>query len=522
MYKVVIGDGDEGCEDLVTEISRRYNLHLDILGTSASGRRIHELADRFKPDILLISVDLTGMSGLEVIRLLRETNQDMRFVLFSGYEYYGFIKQGMESGISDYLMKPLNEQTLAPVLRALVKQLDQSAARRLQEELENRKFQNLMELSEQSFIYATLLNSKYDLTLKKYHELLELGEAGCMINIESGGGWPEQETDITLFYQIIKNACSGYGACAVGPIMGQRIVCYIGMSIERSEKTDWSHTKASADRLALMVYEKLGLKLSIGVGGIKRKEDIHDSYEEAVRCLRYQTDGQVIHIQEVEENAVNPDEYYVLENSLLDGIRFGRENSIDIFTKILDSLGNMTLDELKNRIIEILVLACHKAEIEQQSESDVSYMSYFRELNNLSFVETKSWAYRKFEYLIRAIQIGRGARKSVTVKEALKYIGERFTEDLSLDEVSEYVGVTPQHFSKLFKEETGNNYMEYLTRLRIDAAKDHLKDGEMTVKEIGYLVGYHDPNYFSRVFKKTVGISPTEFVSSDLVIEESL
>ena len=109
----------------------------------------------------------------------------------------------------------------------------------------------------------------------------------------------------------------------------------------------------------------------------------------------------------------------------------------------------------------------------------------------------------------------KGSRKESCVSvidKAKSYINAQFQKDISLDEVSREVNVSPYYFSKLFKEETGQNFIEYLTEIRIARAKELLSQGnETSMKEICLSCGYQDPNYFSRIFKKTVGQTPTEY-----------
>jgi len=83
---------------------------------------------------------------------------------------------------------------------------------------------------------------------------------------------------------------------------------------------------------------------------------------------------------------------------------------------------------------------------------------------------------------------------------------------LRLKDVAEVVSISPQYFSKIFKDEIGYNFIDHLTFVRIDKAKTMLKEGKLSIKEISFCIGYNDPNYFSRLFKKVEGISPTEYV----------
>ena len=101
------------------------------------------------------------------------------------------------------------------------------------------------------------------------------------------------------------------------------------------------------------------------------------------------------------------------------------------------------------------------------------------------------------------------------MRQAQEYIQENYKKDLSLDALSKELDISPYYFSKLFKEETGSNFVEYLTNLRMSRAKELLKDEKLSMKEICMEVGYSDPNYFSRIFKKNFGMTPTEYRESE-------
>ena len=102
-------------------------------------------------------------------------------------------------------------------------------------------------------------------------------------------------------------------------------------------------------------------------------------------------------------------------------------------------------------------------------------------------------------------------RSTGVIDRAKEYIMANYKKDISLDDVSKEVDISPYYFSKIFKEATGENFIEYLTNIRIEKAKELLNDTDMSMKEICVEVGYSNPNYFSRIFKKNVGVSPTEY-----------
>ena len=106
----------------------------------------------------------------------------------------------------------------------------------------------------------------------------------------------------------------------------------------------------------------------------------------------------------------------------------------------------------------------------------------------------------------------KASEKSLGAVEAAKsYIQNNYSRDISLDEVSHTVNISPYYFSKIFKEDVGEGFVEYLTKIRMDKAKELLTTTECSMKEICSMVGYADPNYFSRSFKKNVGVTPTEY-----------
>jgi two-component system response regulator YesN len=97
------------------------------------------------------------------------------------------------------------------------------------------------------------------------------------------------------------------------------------------------------------------------------------------------------------------------------------------------------------------------------------------------------------------------------IKRAKEYIKANYSKAITLEDVAREINVSPQYLSKLFKEETGENFIDYLTGIRIRIAKSLLEGDDVSIREICYSIGYSDPNYFSRIFKKIVGSTPTEY-----------
>jgi two-component system response regulator YesN len=125
--------------------------------------------------------------------------------------------------------------------------------------------------------------------------------------------------------------------------------------------------------------------------------------------------------------------------------------------------------------------------------------------------EVRLWCKRRVEHVAQQIRSSRENRAGTLTKKAKEYIDANYAKSITLEDVAREINVSPQYFSKLFKEETGKNFIDYLTNVRISAAKKLLSQGRLSIKEICYHIGYSDPNYFSRIFKKVVGVPPTEY-----------
>ena len=127
------------------------------------------------------------------------------------------------------------------------------------------------------------------------------------------------------------------------------------------------------------------------------------------------------------------------------------------------------------------------------------------------YEELRKWFLDKMVNVCRMIRDQKEEQSNSAAKKAMLYIQENYNKDISLDDVSGIVNISPYYFSKIFKEETGENFIEYVTKVRIEKAKEFLAQPDISIKEAGIRSGYTDPNYFSRIFKKQTDMTPSEY-----------
>lgn len=247
-----------------------------------------------------------------------------------------------------------------------------------------------------------------------------------------------------------------------------------------------------------------------GIGSIRSWDDMFDSYQEALRAVRFGV-RHVTHIDDLVSQAEPDRQNEITKKALLDDIRRGQEmetkREADVYFDHVMRLYGKVISDVKLKLLEA-VLEGRQLLISQGKSPDHAYGE------NLMRGETKEALALAFDNdcmdLAREIRV-RTPRTDTAIGRAKEYIQRNFTKDISLDSVAQAVSISPYYFSKLFKEETGTNFSDYLTELRINRAKQLLdEDPDRNIKEISIESGYSNPNYFSRIFKKWTGSTPTE------------
>ena len=170
-------------------------------------------------------------------------------------------------------------------------------------------------------------------------------------------------------------------------------------------------------------------------------------------------------------------------------------------------------DEIELKVLEFIMLAEREA-----SEKDgvpygfgyrKDYLGIVQSFQN--YGELRRWFLIKTSEICQNIATSRETQTETLVSKVKTYIEENYQKDISLDEVSRLVDISPYYFSKLFKQEAGKNFIEYLTEIRMRHAEEFLRDTSYSIKEVCVMSGYSDPNYFSRLFKKYEGVTPSEY-----------
>ena len=246
-------------------------------------------------------------------------------------------------------------------------------------------------------------------------------------------------------------------------------------------------------------------------------QEMERSYREALRALNG-SKSRVIHIEDLSQNGVYDEEFPVeMEKSIFRYLEEGKEKEcVQEMNEFFDWMLAHYAEDMNNirlKVLEYIIWGEKKA----FEAGAVNYgFSYRRDYLDVAmacknYEELRKWFLDKMVNACRAIRDQKEERSNSAAKKAMLYIQENYSKDISLDDVSGLVNISPYYFSKLFKQETGKNFIEYLTEIRLKNARELLQDSRLSIKEICAQSGYSDPNYFSRIFKKYEGVTPSEF-----------
>lgn len=530
MYRIMLAD-DEGIvlDSLRMIIDKNFPEQCQV-ETAKTGRDVIELAERFRPDIAFMDIQMPGINGIEAIREIKKSNPSVEFIILSAYDKFDYAKEAINLGVLDYINKPFSARTITEVLGKALKTIELKRKKRSDDLRIKEKMETVTPIIENGFIYAIMFQEHFMEDVDNYKQLLGMdADYGCMLALVVGddqlgnqmtntvGAGVRTQLNYTRVRELVKETWD----CIVGSVISNKIPVFLPM---KNMKMDYEERIGMIDvcrELTRKLRRMTDISFRIGIGSVRKLNESMDSYEEALKALVNST-GSVAHVDDLPIQCRYDEEYPIeLEKELFDSLKSGKREECEraagrYFDWMLENYDEKNMS-VRLKTLEFVLFAEHEAYL----NGGMTYHFSERE-QYLSLVmnvernrDLRSWFVEKFGESCRNMITKKEEHENQLVVRAQSYIQENFQRDLSLDEVSRQMDLSPYYFSKLFKEETGSNFVEYVTNLRIGKAKELLVNDSLSMKEICAAVGYSDPNYFSRIFKKNTGVTPTEYRESE-------
>ena len=296
--------------------------------------------------------------------------------------------------------------------------------------------------------------------------------------------------------------------------------CGIGSTAEISQNPyeDRIDLVEKARELVARLENRLDAKFRVGIGRIWEMAEMERSYREALRALNGSL-SRVIHIEDLSQNGVY-DEAFPGNNEkrmyrfLEEGNEEGMLQEVNFFFDWMVEHYSQDMNNIRLKILEFIIwsekIAFECGAINYGFSYRRDYLDTAMSLS--TYEELHKWFQEKMVNVCRAIRDQKVDQSNSAVKKAMVYIQENYSKDISLDDVSGQVNISPYYFSKIFKDETGENFIGIPGQSAVRGGKKKLLvDANISVKEAGIQSGYSDPNYFSRIFKKQMDMTPSEY-----------
>jgi len=519
MYKLLIADDEQFFRDSVKSVIEKNINNVVVVGTAKSGREAIEKAETLKPDVILMDIMMPGINGIEAIKEIRYRLRDVVFIILTAYDKFDFVREAIKQEVMDYLLKPVDQEAIIQTVKKSVEIINKNREKRKKELELKEKLERAIPILENGFFYSLLFFYDHSKEIENYRELLELNEeGGYVITIKLGETISEYKS-AQILYQYFRDVLKSKYKCIIGPFMHNRIFVFIPGNVKRNIAATRQEAVSIAEYIYDLLTKKADVKIFIGIGRTYPLKDIIKSYYESLKAVNTLTESGIMHIMDVPAESASKSEHtYEKEKLLLDRVASGdTEVCMQTFEQIYDDLFKeyaTSFQTVKKKLLELMVLIRHlgctyRIEDEEYFKKG-DYIEDFLKIEDP--VELKTCCKKRIEYVSRCIKSVREKRiNNRLILKAIEYIRKNYRNKITLEEVANELNISPHYFSKLFKDEVGETFIDYLTSLRIQKSKELLAENQLSGKEICFEIGYGDPNYFSRNFKRIVGITPTEY-----------
>ena len=539
MLKIFLAEDEVIVRETIKRMIPWEDLGFELVGEAADGEMALPLLLRQKPDLLITDIKMPFMDGLTLAKVAKKEIPGLKVVILSGYDDFNYAKQAINIGVEDYLLKPITKNALIERLTEIRSRYEHEKTQKEYYEKFHREMQAYEKNSSRDFFEALVRGSMDMMEIYRRSEKLGLDIVAEAYNVliftmnceeDFSGqreGYSEWEAEsLELLEEFFSENTSAM-------LFRCNIFSY-GVLIKGQKETIEENTRSCVSEIQRIFDRKEQKRQWFVAAGepVERLSQIQKSYYSASRAFsqRYLYDENILYydemasmekknvteddstyLQKVDVNALNP---AILQKFLSNGLLEETENFVkDYFYAIgqepLESLvfrNYVTLNVRFSVMSFLKEIGCDTRTLEQEDTEDVLSESSKSLENAIAYAE---------KIISQAIALrdqNSGNKNRSILKTAVDFIDSHYMEeDMSLNKAANAANVSANHFSTLFSQNMGQTFIEYLTNLRMNKAKEYLRCTSMRSSEIAGEIGYKDAHYFSYLFKKTQGMTPSDY-----------
>jgi two-component system response regulator YesN len=499
------------------------NMNIEVVTLARNGAEAMEGVRMHHPDIILCDIRMPIMDGMTFLEEVRKIDSACEILMLTGYQEFEYARTAIQFGVRDYILKPIDYEKLELTVRKIANSL---LAERAEQRKKETQWDKVAHLAYEKILYDVLMG----LSTVGEHHLLPLDEQDAddliftclLVDIEGYSQkslhWTDQERKLWNF--------------AVGNVLKEALLPFqLKYSALQIREGEWcvliEHQNGDASDADLSAQSWLqtlqqavsdNVKLSVSVGvypGTVSFDGLSDAYKNIQRImLQHAGSNRIFSVTEenLENQETNRSLWNILEE-IVSGLRQLERAKLD---KALQNLQRC--------------LAANDVQLPIKSEPFMNYVliQLLREMREMEVVtsQEEEAVWKKLQYSMglkdvmetivhltdHALETALSKKTSeLFMISAKEYIHRCLSSDIGVEEVADHLGISNSYFSLLFKAHFGETFVEYVTKQRMEQAKSMLRASDKSIAKICALVGYAQRRYFTKVFQKYTGMTPSEY-----------
>ena len=544
LYRIILVDDEEEVRKSIIRKIDWTAVGFAVVGDAENGEDALEKIENLEPDVVLTDIRMPYMDGLTLAERIRQKYPSMKIVIFSGYDDFEYAKQAIKLNVTEYILKPVNVEELTAILKRIKTNLDEEIEQKRNVNLLRENYKRSLPILREQFLKDLISRPMDGETVQTLLREYDIPLAGAKkwiavaVELELEQELTQEEAPLPLHeeknlipisvMQILSENLKPSYRFSLLSFSGSADAKIAGIAAIDENNSQTELINILGD-ICKEIRKTLKVPVTIGIGHSAQKlENISRSFQSALDALGYRSvvgTGSTIYINDVEPGIGGKLQFGSEEESaLIQAIKFGPEEKIrETVRGIVDRMNEARVHARQQQAYILSVANCMIQLIQQY---DLNMEEIFAEdplgpdpftviqsmLNRENF---SRWLFQTALKINSALSRERDYAARQVIEKAKQYIMDNYQDPgLSVEQICRYLHMSPAYFSTMFKKATGQTYIAYLTEVRLNKAVELLNMTDEKTYVIASQVGYQEQNYFSYVFKKRFGVSPTKFRGS--------
>jgi len=533
---MIVDDDPKILEWLKSEIDWG-NLEFNLMCSAKDGiDALHKL-NQNDIDLVITDINMPKMDGIELYNSIKEYNLSPFVVYLSDPEDLPHVKQGLLLGAFGYVTKPIDKENLIDVLESVHEKLMEKKLEKENDKKIKERFEMSLSFSREKILNDLLRGKEFpheslnyiinEYGINLYKETVQVGiievgnfDASTKELIKTG----KFEELLNKVRSIIADILLQFEGLSCNMVeMDIGVISVILQPVSKVEVNEFEEITADFfEKVLKEIQRNANVRVTIGIGeACSKLRDISQSYMGAKAALRHKYilgGNRVIHIR---QSDINEKQYLLYpaerEKLLVEYIMSGDDSAVKLAENVFDDIAVGTENNLKRIAFAANQLMFNISHYIDMKYDFVNKLYDFRKFNNVDFLEfgskeeIKSFFILFVNSLMNVVREYLPVQNNTLIKDACEYVLNNIDQEITLARMADHLNISKNYFCSLFKQETGINFLEYVTKVKMEWAKLLLKEGTYKTYKVSEMLGYREASYFSRLFRKYTGFSPAEY-----------